>query len=708
MLLASEGYTITGEEGSDNYRVALDPTGTAVQVFQDVSPATPSYSFALAELSSLSFDALGGNDTLTIDCSNGSPVPAGGLTYNGGEGNNTLRLTGTASGDDLFVSGTLVVVNGGIIAFNKTAVQLEAVKSPVVDLASLSLFDHSKLTLIGNGGRVLRLGRLSMDSSSTLDLADHELIVSGAVEDDLVSYVQSARNSVPAQWSGTGIASSAAAIHDGTGLVLTQNDRGDGSPIVTHFAGQHVNTGDVLVQYTYNGDANLDGVVNADDYFCIDSGYIAKPARPRYFDGDFNYDGIVNADDYFLIDSSYVISAPTSAPAERRYRDYFDDTTGWTGSGAVPVENSTLVEKPDGQLRASLTLQATAGSSSLDATLTKAAGWDLTNMTGVVRFYIHAGTPGQSDDWQNIELINLRLTSTHRGYVEFRVFNNVSNYLFNAKPGWSTIPLSQTGPLEWRGSFDWLSIASMSLIVHRKNADATPAVTFNYFEMFPISKKKLVAMTFDDNFAGQYGAAKYLASLGLHATFYVVPGHVGQPGYLTLAQLHEMQDMGHLIAGHTYTHTPQWSWMPLQQKITEVTRTTQWLLDNGFVKGARIMATPGGYWDLQDDPLIIGKYVDQLRYVALPGDFTINNLWDNSHLYVAADAGATSQTALDKLESSGGLAVLFTHGGNPDTDAAWKSAYNRLKADQDAGLIKVIRLDDALWLDSPLPPPSLS
>ena len=64
--------------------------------------------------------------------------------------------------------------------------------------------------------------------------------------------------------------------------------------------------------YTYSGDANLDGKVDADDYFQIDSNYnksgpTGQRNRLRYFNkGDFNYDGNINGDDYFLIDSTYV------------------------------------------------------------------------------------------------------------------------------------------------------------------------------------------------------------------------------------------------------------------------------------------------------------------------------------------------------------------------------------------------------------------
>ena len=73
------------------------------------------------------------------------------------------------------------------------------------------------------------------------------------------------------------------------------------------FAGQTVHATDTLVTYTYTGDANLDGKIDADDYFQIDSNYNknGNNAAISYHNGDFNYDGVVNGDDYFIIDSNF-------------------------------------------------------------------------------------------------------------------------------------------------------------------------------------------------------------------------------------------------------------------------------------------------------------------------------------------------------------------------------------------------------------------
>ena len=46
-------------------------------------------------------------------------------------------------------------------------------------------------------------------------------------------------------------------------------------------------------------------IVDADDYFRIDSNYNKLPATLTYARGDFNYDGGIDGDDYNLIDASF-------------------------------------------------------------------------------------------------------------------------------------------------------------------------------------------------------------------------------------------------------------------------------------------------------------------------------------------------------------------------------------------------------------------
>ena len=57
------------------------------------------------------------------------------------------------------------------------------------------------------------------------------------------------------------------------------------------------------MKYTYYGDANLDGKVDASDYSLIDNGYLNH--LTGWYNGDFNYDGVINGSDYTLIDNAF-------------------------------------------------------------------------------------------------------------------------------------------------------------------------------------------------------------------------------------------------------------------------------------------------------------------------------------------------------------------------------------------------------------------
>ena len=158
-------------------------------------------------------------------------------------------------------------------------------------------------------------------NAGTIDLGGSLIVLAGEgqgadVLANMVAQVKSARNSPDGLWKGSGITSSAARDNQFAGVGAILNNNGSGQAIYDAFASVAVDANSVLLKYTWNGDANLDALVNADDYFQIDSGYITR--KGGWYNGDFNYDGVVNADDYFLIDSAYIgQSAPLSAGQSR-------------------------------------------------------------------------------------------------------------------------------------------------------------------------------------------------------------------------------------------------------------------------------------------------------------------------------------------------------------------------------------------------------
>jgi hypothetical protein len=97
-------------------------------------------------------------------------------------------------------------------------------------------------------------------------------------------------------------------VNKQTGLAILLNDK-SGRPLLSTFAGYPVTENDILIKYTWNGDVNLDGIVDAADYFLVDSGFLTQ--QGGYRNGDLNYDGTIDAADYFLIDSAFLAQSGT-------------------------------------------------------------------------------------------------------------------------------------------------------------------------------------------------------------------------------------------------------------------------------------------------------------------------------------------------------------------------------------------------------------
>jgi len=212
-------------------------------------------------------------------------------------------VDGTANMGNVDVAGVTVVGNG-----TDTALLL----ANYIRGGELEIRSGGRVIMNRNGTEsgTSRVSRLAIDSGGQLDLSDNELIVQAdgitrqTVLEQVTAFVAAGRNSGARLWEGNGIASGVAAENALTGLAVMLNDRGEGTAVYSQFGGQAVDINSILVQYTWNGDMNLDGVVNADDYFLIDSGFIRQAGG--YRNGDLSYDGVVNADDYFLIDSAFL------------------------------------------------------------------------------------------------------------------------------------------------------------------------------------------------------------------------------------------------------------------------------------------------------------------------------------------------------------------------------------------------------------------
>ena len=183
-------------------------------------------------------------------------------------------------------------------------------------------------TVLVNGVGPLGAGPLSVNGGG--------VIIMNSSAGAIFPMLQSGYNG--GAWNGsTGINSTAAAA-DASHLHAVGMMQPAGN---TTFEGQNVNNGEVLVKYTYYGDANLDGKVDGSDYSLIDNAYLADQSSPGSYsgwqNGDFNYDGVVDGSDYTLIDNAFnsqavqiasLIASPSAIATAQ--------IAGGSGTSAVP------------------------------------------------------------------------------------------------------------------------------------------------------------------------------------------------------------------------------------------------------------------------------------------------------------------------------------------------------------------------------------
>ncbi len=198
----------------------------------------------------------------------------------------TLASTATlnASGQVNFAAST----SSGILARTLGA----------IDIASTGKVTVAAPTASANR-TVLITGSLAFAGGGLLDLSGNDLIVHNG---NLSQLTQEIGSGFAGYWNGTtGITSSAARLASNKALGIRV-------AASATFDGQTVASSDVLVKYTYFGDANLDGVVNGSDYTLIDNGFNSHLIG--WLNGDFNYDGVVNGDDYTVIDDAFNTQGP--------------------------------------------------------------------------------------------------------------------------------------------------------------------------------------------------------------------------------------------------------------------------------------------------------------------------------------------------------------------------------------------------------------
>lgn len=329
------GAAVNGQAGTlDTLRILGASTRDEVNVTSTtVEVGAGPIEYATVER--LLLDTDGGDDLVTLG--SGLAPDLLQIGVDAGSGDDRIELAGTppvlpviAAGDgsdQLVLSGGTHALGADLASISVESLSLanDAIASAGASqsLTSVSVSGQARLSLVANGTHFLRTAALVLADQAVLDLAANNLIIDAGfmqttVLQSVTAWIASARNALT-PWSGPGITSSIAGITPRTGLAAIANVDRLGGPVRGSLEGQPVGQDAVLVKYTWDGDANLDGLIDIDDYFLADTGLAL--ALAGYANGDFDYDLFIDADDFFLIDLAYLqqtgpLAATNAVPAE--------------------------------------------------------------------------------------------------------------------------------------------------------------------------------------------------------------------------------------------------------------------------------------------------------------------------------------------------------------------------------------------------------
>ena len=170
------------------------------------------------------------------------------------------------------------------------------------DLVRLDVQAGARVTLERHGGRVVAMnGFSSLDG--TLDLTDNAALVDYELFDETTAVdVRDAVTSAYARgaWTGTGITSSVAAgqANAAVGYARSADVFDYRLDRIYTFFDRVVDETTMLVRYTLEGDADLDGAVTFTDFLRLRDNLTSEG---EWSGGDFDYDGRVTARDYALL-----------------------------------------------------------------------------------------------------------------------------------------------------------------------------------------------------------------------------------------------------------------------------------------------------------------------------------------------------------------------------------------------------------------------
>ncbi|MDP1689231.1 MAG: polysaccharide deacetylase family protein [bacterium] len=213
------------------------------------------------------------------------------------------------------------------------------------------------------------------------------------------------------------------------------------------------------------------------------------------------------------------------------------------------------------------------------------------------------------------------------------------------------------------GNTDITAINSMRIYFKAKTG-GTATLHINKISMIDKPIRPVISFNFDDGNESDFLLAKQkLSQYGYPATAFVIRDRETSANYLTLAQMTELQNIhGWDISAHGGTN---FTTLTSSEMETEALSIKNYLLKNGFSKGADILAYPNGAMNTNIVLPIMQKYFKVGRLSSAGGNETLplGNPFLIKNYPVSAASNTATSTVYAKIDDTitkkGWLALTF-------------------------------------------------
>ncbi len=237
------------------------------------------------------------------------------LTLDGGSGSTSINVTDGSHVIDapiVLAKDTTVSVSGG------GALSVQHVRGAGLSVASGAMKILAKGAANDATGTSV-VTSLSVGSGASLDLTNNSMVIDyssvGTLVDDTRQMLQSGKLTTSSSGGKLGYADNAV-LH------------------LTSFAGQTVDDGNLLVKFTYGGDANLDGQVDISDLGALATAW--QTSAP-WTGGDFDYSGFVDISDLGILATNWQLGVGSPLGPS------FDEALASVGLSGVSVPEPATI-----------------------------------------------------------------------------------------------------------------------------------------------------------------------------------------------------------------------------------------------------------------------------------------------------------------------------------------------------------------------------